>query len=114
MLTTTSPLCQVQQPLMDIYGLICTSYRCCIYIQALVGDDRPCAYVQSVIVAQKATNEKSLSLSPLPCDGICRYIFDSSTTWDSSTTYLKFDPTGVRTHDLQIITVHFMSLKCLL
>ena len=25
----------------------------------------------------------------------------------------KFDPTGVRTHDLQIITVHFMSLRCL-
>ena len=26
----------------------------------------------------------------------------------------KFNPTWVRTHDLQIITVHFMSLRCLL
>ena len=29
---------------------------------------------------------------------------------DGSTTHLKFDPTGVQTHDLQLITVHFMSL----
>ena len=29
-------------------------------------------------------------------------------------THPKFDPTGVRTHDLQIMTVHFMSLRCLL
>ena len=26
----------------------------------------------------------------------------------------KFDPLGIRTHDLQIMTVHFMSLRCLL
>ena len=41
-------------------------------------------------------------------------VFDSSTTWDRSTTHFKFDPTGVRTHDLQIMTVHFMSLRRLL
>ena len=32
----------------------------------------------------------------------------------SSTTHPKFDPTGVQTHDLQIMTIHFMTLKCLL
>ena len=41
-------------------------------------------------------------------------IFDSRTTWDRSTTHPKFDLTGVRTHDLQIMIVHFMSLRCLL
>ena len=39
------------------------------------------------------------------------YMFSSSTTWDRTTTHPKFDPTGVRTHDLQIMTVHFMSLR---
>ena len=39
------------------------------------------------------------------------YMFSSSTTWDRSTTHPKFDPTGVRTHDFQIMTVHFMSLR---
>ena len=29
---------------------------------------------------------------------------------DRSTMHTKFDPTEVRTHDLQIMTVHFMSL----
>ena len=29
---------------------------------------------------------------------------------DRRTTHPKFDPTGVQTHDLQIMTVHFMSL----
>ena len=33
---------------------------------------------------------------------------------DRSTTHPKFGPTGVRTHDLQIMTVHFMSLRRLL
>ena len=33
-------------------------------------------------------------------------IFSSSTTWDRSTTNPKFDSTGVRTHDLQIMTLH--------
>ena len=37
------------------------------------------------------------------------YIFGSSTTQDRSTTHPKFDPIGVRTHDLQIMTVQFMS-----
>ena len=40
--------------------------------------------------------------------------FSSSTTWDRSTTQPKFDPTRVRTYDLQIMTVHFMSLRRLL
>ena len=31
-----------------------------------------------------------------------------------STTHPKFDPTGIQTHDLQIMTAHFMSLKHLL
>ena len=31
---------------------------------------------------------------------------------DRSITHAKFDPTGIRTHDLQVITVHFMSLRC--
>ena len=35
-------------------------------------------------------------------------VFGSSTTWDRSTTHPKIDPTGVRTYDLQIMTVHFM------
>ena len=39
------------------------------------------------------------------------FMFSSSTTWDRSTTHSKFDSTGVRTHDLQIMTVHFMSLR---
>ena len=33
---------------------------------------------------------------------------------DKSTTHPKFDPTGIQTHDLQIMTVHFMSLRRLL
>ena len=37
------------------------------------------------------------------------YTFDSSTTWDRTTTHPKFD--WVRTHDLQIMTAHFMSLR---
>ena len=41
-------------------------------------------------------------------------VFSSSTTWDRSTTHPKFNLTGVRTHDLQIMTVHFMSLRRLL
>ena len=42
------------------------------------------------------------------------YILDSSTTWDRSNTHPKFDPTGVWTHDIQIKTVHYMSLRCML
>ena len=42
------------------------------------------------------------------------FIFGSSMTLDRSTTHPKFDPTGVRTHDLQIMTVYFMSLRRLL
>ena len=42
------------------------------------------------------------------------FYFGTSTTWDRSTTHLKFDPTGVRTNDHQIMTVHFMSLRRLL
>ena len=42
------------------------------------------------------------------------YIFGSSTTQDRSTMHPKFDPTGVQTHDLQIMTVHFTSLRRLL
>ena len=38
-------------------------------------------------------------------------MLSSSTTWGRSTTHPKFDSTGVRTHDLQIMTVYFMSLK---
>ena len=40
-------------------------------------------------------------------------IFISSMTKDRSTKQPKFNLTGVRTHDLQIMTVHFMSLRCL-
>ena len=40
--------------------------------------------------------------------------FGSNTNWDRSTTHPKFEPTGVRSHDLQIMTVHFMSLRRLL
>ena len=40
--------------------------------------------------------------------------FGSSTTWNRSTTHPKFDLTTVQTHDLQIITAHFMLLRCLL
>ena len=36
--------------------------------------------------------------------------FSSSTTWERSTMHLKFDLTGIRTHDLQIMIVHFMLL----
>ena len=42
------------------------------------------------------------------------FIFGSSTTSDRSTRHPKFDPTGVRTHDLQIMTVHSMSPSRLL
>ena len=34
-------------------------------------------------------------------------VFDSSTSWDRSTTHHKFDPTRVRAHDLQIMTQHW-------
>ena len=34
--------------------------------------------------------------------------------FDRSTTLSKLNPIGVRTHDLQIMTVHFMSLRRLL
>ena len=33
---------------------------------------------------------------------------------DRSTTHPNFDPTGVQTHDIQVMTVHFMSLRLLL
>ena len=54
-----------------------------------------------------------------PCESmmntiVVHYMFSLSTTWDRSTMHSKFDPTGVRTHDLQIMTVHFMSLRRLL
>ena len=38
-------------------------------------------------------------------------IFGSRTTYGRSTTYPKFDLTGARTHDLQIMTAHFLSLR---
>ena len=41
-------------------------------------------------------------------------ILGSSMTLGRITTHPKFDPTGDRTHDLQIMTVHFMSLRRLL
>ena len=41
-------------------------------------------------------------------------ICGSSTTQDRSTTHPKFNLTGVQTHDFQIMTVHFMSLRCLM
>ena len=47
-------------------------------------------------------------------DEMSMLMFGSSTTWDRSTMHPKFDTTGVRTHDLQIMTVHFMSLRRLL
>ena len=47
-------------------------------------------------------------------DALAIDIFGSSTTKDRSTTHPKFNLTGVRTHNLQIMTVHFMSLRSLL
>ena len=44
-------------------------------------------------------------------DALAIDMFSSSTTWDRSTMHPKFDPTGARTHDLQIMTVHFKSLR---
>ena len=41
-------------------------------------------------------------------------VLGSSTTLDRNTMHPKFDLTGVQTHDLQIMTVHFMSLRRLL
>ena len=38
-------------------------------------------------------------------------MFSSSTTWDRSTMHPNFDPKGVRIHDLQIMTVHSISLR---
>ena len=45
-------------------------------------------------------------------DGL-NYILGSSTTLDRSTTHPKFDPTGARTHDLQIMTVQHDAEKSL-
>ena len=42
-----------------------------------------------------------------------RYFWFKYNYKDRSTTHPKFDPTGVRTHDLQIMTVQFMSLRCI-
>ena len=57
----------------------------------------------------------SVGVIPLPGPiKILYYIFGSSTTWDKSTTHPKFDQTWARTHDLQIMTAHFMSLRRLL
>ena len=44
----------------------------------------------------------------------CSIIFLDQVWQDTSTTHPKFDPTGVRTYDLQIMTVHFMSMRRLL
>ena len=41
-------------------------------------------------------------------------MFSSNATWDRSTTHPKFDPTGVRTHDLQIMTVHFIFWRAII
>ena len=35
-------------------------------------------------------------------------------TYDRRTTHHKFEPTGIQTHDPQIMIVHFMSLRSLL
>ena len=63
--------------------------------------------------------ESSASAVPVNCCEIqvlllFVYFFGSSPTQCRSTTHPKFDPMGVRTHDLQIMTVHFMSLRRLL
>ena len=39
------------------------------------------------------------------------FIFGSCTTYDRSTRHPKFNPNRIRIHDLQIMTVHFMSLR---
>ena len=38
-------------------------------------------------------------------------IFDSKSNFHKGTTRSKFDPTGVRTHELWIMTGHFMTLR---
>ena len=40
-------------------------------------------------------------------------VISDFTTYNRITTHPKFNPTGVRTHGLPIMTVHFMSLRCL-
>ena len=39
------------------------------------------------------------------------YIFGSSTTWDSIAMYPMFDPTGVQTHNLKIMSVPYAREK---
>ena len=58
---------------------------------------------------------KKQSLNIIHCFSISLYdIFGSSMIQGRSTMHPKFDLSGVRTHDLQIMTVHFMSLRLLL
>ena len=40
---------------------------------------------------------------------ICEGIFGTSTTLERSTTHPKFDPTGIGTHDLHIMKIHFVT-----
>ena len=47
-------------------------------------------------------------------DKVSISFFGSSRTYDRSITHPKVDLTEVRTHDLQLMTVHFMSLRSLL
>ena len=66
----------------------------------------------SAVAVCRKLLESSQSLFRL--DGFECVLFSSCMTWDRSTTHPKFDPIGVRTHDLQIMAVHFMSLRRLL
>ena len=56
------------------------------------------------VPAPTRTTTHDLSLCSTP-------IKTTTNDWERSTKHPKFDPTGVRTHDLQIMTAHFMSLR---
>ena len=73
-------------------------------------------YSYSVELLMFAVGEIIL-LEKLQDDGdtiIAEHLFGSSTTSDRSTMHPKFNPTRVQSHNLQIMTIHFMSLRCLL
>ena len=66
--------------------------------------------------AQHWVTKLNSYIDPYPTTCSARFGFDqdmfgSSTTLDRCTTYPKFSPVGAWTHDLQIMTVHFMSLS---
>ena len=100
-------------PIYNVYTI--TSFgalQCYFVIKSTENKERP--YVFTIMLSSTESDRDSfyvLTVREWKLLPVSVGMFNSSTTWDRSTTHPKFDPTGVRTHDFQIMTVHSMSLR---